>query len=72
VRYRIDGLLDEVATIKGNDLSEQIISRLKVLAELDIAERRVPQDGFVPRCDRAGRDIDLRGSVMPSVHAKTQ
>jgi general secretion pathway protein E len=69
VRYRIDGLLDEVATIKGNDLSEQIISRLKVLAELDIAERRVPQDGSF-RVSRGGRDIDLRVSVMPSVHGE--
>jgi len=69
VRYRIDGLLDEVATIKGNELGEQIISRLKVLAELDIAERRVPQDGSF-RVSTGGRDIDLRVSVMPSVHGE--
>jgi general secretion pathway protein E len=69
VRYRIDGMLDDVAAIKGADLAEQIISRLKVLAELDIAERRVPQDGSF-RVRSGGRDIDLRVSVMPSVHGE--
>jgi len=69
VRYRIDGVLNEVAMIKGNELAEQIVSRVKVLAELDIAERRVPQDGAF-RVSSGGRDIDLRVSVMPSVHGE--
>jgi general secretion pathway protein E len=69
VRYRIDGLLDDIATIHGAMLGEQIVSRLKVLAELDIAERRVPQDGSF-RVRSGGRDIDLRVSVMPSVHGE--
>ena len=69
VRYRIDGILDEAARIDGIDLGEQVISRLKVLAELDIAEHRVPQDGSF-RIRSGGRDIDLRVSVMPSVHGE--
>jgi len=69
VRYRIDGVLDEVATIEGIELGEQVVSRVKVLAELDIAERRVPQDGAF-RLSSGGRDIDLRVSIMPSVHGE--
>ncbi len=69
VRYRVDGMLDDVAAIRGTELGEQIISRLKVLAELDIAERRVPQDGSF-RVATSGREIDLRVSVMPSVHGE--
>ena len=69
VRYRIDGILDEAARINGRELGEQVISRLKVLAELDIAEHRVPQDGSF-RIRSGGRDIDLRVSVMPSVHGE--
>ena len=69
VRYRIDGILDEAARIDSIDLGEQVISRLKVLAELDIAEHRVPQDGSF-RIRSGGRDIDLRVSVMPSVHGE--
>ena len=52
----------------GVELAEQVISRIKVMSELDIAERRVPQDGrFKARRRRTGRDIDFRVSVMPSV-----
>ena len=51
----------------GIEVAEQVISRIKVMSELDIAERRVPQDGrFKARHARA-RDIDFRVSVMPSV-----
>ena len=45
MKYRIDGVLYHVGQIAGLDLAEQVISRLKVMSELDIAERRVPQDG---------------------------
>ena len=45
VRYRVDGVLANIATVAGVELSEQVISRIKVMSELDIAERRVPQDG---------------------------
>jgi general secretion pathway protein E len=69
VKYRIDGVLDHVATVGGVELAEHIISRLKVLAELDIAERRVPQDGSF-RVESGGREIDLRVSIMPSIHGE--
>jgi len=66
VRYRIDGVLVQVATVPGVDVSEQVISRVKVMSELDIAERRVPQDGrFKIAID--GRPIDFRVSIIPSV-----
>ena len=69
IKYRIDGVLDSVAQINGVVLAEQVISRLKVMAELDIAERRTPQDGSF-RVEVAGRDIDLRVSIMPSIHGE--
>ncbi|HEU4460134.1 MAG TPA: GspE/PulE family protein [Methylibium sp.] len=68
-RFRIDGLLEPVAEVLGAALAEQAISRIKVLAELDIAERRVPQDGSF-RIESGGREIDLRVSVMPGVHGE--
>ncbi|NWG31559.1 MAG: type II/IV secretion system protein [Rhodocyclaceae bacterium] len=69
VRYRIDGVLERIGEAAGRDTAEQAISRLKVLAELDIAERRVPQDGrFAVRF--AGRRVDLRLSIMPSIHGE--
>jgi general secretion pathway protein E len=69
VKYRVDGVLDHVTSVGGVELAEQIISRLKVLAELDIAERRIPQDGSF-RVESGGREIDLRVSIMPSIHGE--
>jgi general secretion pathway protein E len=69
VKYRVDGVLDHATSVNGIEVAEQIISRLKVLAELDIAERRVPQDGSF-RVEAAGREIDLRVSIMPSIHGE--
>ena len=69
VKYRVDGVLDHAATVGGIELAEHIISRLKVLAELDIAERRIPQDGSF-RVESGGREIDLRVSIMPSIHGE--
>lgn len=69
VKYRIDGVLDAMTQVNGRQLAEQVVSRLKVLAELDIAERRVPQDGSF-RVEAAGREIDLRVSIMPSIHGE--
>jgi general secretion pathway protein E len=69
VKYRVDGVLDHVTTVGGIELAEHIISRLKVLAELDIAERRIPQDGSF-RVESGGREIDLRVSIMPSIHGE--
>jgi len=66
VRYRIDGVLVQMAEVTGAEVSEQVVSRIKVMAELDIAERRVPQDGrFKVSID--GRAIDFRVSIIPSV-----
>jgi general secretion pathway protein E len=69
VKYRVDGVLDHATTVGGVELAEHIISRLKVLAELDIAERRVPQDGSF-RVGAGGREIDLRVSIMPCIHGE--
>jgi general secretion pathway protein E len=69
VKYRVDGVLDEITQVNGRAVAEQTISRLKVLSELDIAERRVPQDGsFQVRAQE--RLIDLRVSIMPSIHGE--
>jgi general secretion pathway protein E len=76
IKYRIDGVLTQAQSMAGVELAEQVISRIKVMSELDIAERRVPQDGrFKARLTlgsgtNAGRDIDFRVSVMPSVHGE--
>ncbi|MGK5079770.1 GspE/PulE family protein [Janthinobacterium sp. HLX7-2] len=69
VKYRVDGVLDQATCVNGIEVAEHIISRLKVLAELDIAERRVPQDGSF-RVEAGGREIDLRVSIMPSIHGE--
>jgi general secretion pathway protein E len=69
IRYRIDGVLSRVGGAAGTELAEQVISRLKVMAELDIAERRVPQDGRF-KAQTAGREIDFRVSIMPSIHGE--
>ena len=66
VRYRIDGVLLNIATVGGTGVAEQVISRLKVMSDLDIAERRVPQDGrFTIALER--RPIDFRVSIIPSI-----
>jgi general secretion pathway protein E len=69
IKYRIDGVLDRGGDVNGTEIAEYVISRIKVLAELDIAERRVPQDGSF-RVEAAGREIDLRVSIMPSIHGE--
>jgi general secretion pathway protein E len=69
IRYRIDGVLVQMAQVPGLDVAEQVISRIKVMSELDIAERRIPQDGrFKVAMD--GRPIDFRVSIIPSVYAE--
>lgn len=69
IKYRLDGLLVQVGAPDGRELAEQALSRLKVMAELDIAERRVPQDGRF-RLRALGREIDFRVSIMPSIHGE--
>ncbi|WP_137939953.1 GspE/PulE family protein [Chitinivorax sp. B] len=65
IRYRLDGVLTQVKQLSGIELAEQAISRLKVMSELDIAERRIPQDGRF-KAIVSGREIDFRVSIMPS------
>ncbi len=69
IKYRLDGTLTRVGAIDGRELAEQVLSRLKVMSELDIAERRVPQDGRF-RVKALGREIDFRVSIMPSIHGE--
>ncbi|MBK7235659.1 MAG: type II/IV secretion system protein [Sterolibacteriaceae bacterium] len=69
IKYRIDGVLNMIGSVAGVDMVEQVISRVKVMAELDIAERRVPQDGRFRVLTR-GREVDFRVSVMPSIHGE--
>lgn len=66
IKYRIDGVLNYAGAIDGTDIAEQMISRIKVLSELDIAERRVPQDGRF-KVQWQEREIDIRVSIMPSI-----
>jgi len=66
IKYRIDGVLSPIGSVPGLAMAEQLISRIKVMAELDIAERRVPQDGRF-KVNSRGREIDFRVSIMPSV-----
>ncbi|MCU6433677.1 GspE/PulE family protein [Undibacterium sp. Jales W-56] len=69
VKFRIDGVLNHIASVNNVGLAEQAIARIKVLAELDIAEKRIPQDGRF-RVAAKGRDIDIRVSIMPSIHGE--
>ena len=69
VKHRLDGVLVQAGSIQSPETAEQVISRIKVMAELDISERRVPQDGrFKASIEK--RHVDFRVSVMPSVHGE--
>jgi general secretion pathway protein E len=71
IRYRIDGILHEVAVPPQlRVLQSAIISRLKVMAHMDIAERRLPQDGRI-QLRAAGYDIDVRVSTIPTVNGES-
>jgi type IV pilus assembly protein PilB len=65
VRYRVDGVLHEVTT-QSRKIHAGVISRLKIMADLDIAERRIPQDGRIS-LKAGGKAIDLRLSTLPTV-----
>ena len=69
VRYRIDGVLHEVES-PPRRLSAAVISRIKIMANLDIAERRLPQDGRI-RLRVQGKEIDLRVSTVPTMHGES-
>ena len=66
IKYRIDGVLNRIAQPAGREMAEQVISRVKVMAELDIAERRIPQDGRF-KVKLRGREVDIRVSIIPGV-----
>jgi type II secretory ATPase GspE/PulE/Tfp pilus assembly ATPase PilB-like protein len=69
VKYRIDGVLQPAMRPIAKQHHSAIISRIKVMAELDIAEKRVPQDGRF-KVRMPGKTIDFRVSIMPSVHGE--
>ena len=71
IRHRLDGVMVPVGDVGSREVAEQLVSRLKVMAELDIGERRLPQDGrFKLRVQvsagAAMREVDFRVSIMPS------
>ncbi len=69
VRFRVDGVLREHAT-PPKHIQSSIISRIKIMARMDIAERRLPQDGRI-RIKISGKDIDLRVSCLPTVYGES-
>ena len=69
VRYRIDGVLHEIES-PPRRLAPAVISRVKIMANLDIAERRLPQDGRI-RLRAHGKEIDLRISTVPTMHGES-
>ncbi len=69
IKYRIDGVLQQAMQSIAKEHHSTIISRIKVMSELDISERRVPQDGRF-RVRYLGRSIDFRVSIMPSIHGE--
>ena len=69
VKYRIDGVLQPAMRPIAKSFHASIVSRVKVMAELDIAEKRVPQDGRF-KVRMPGKTIDFRVSVMPSAHGE--
>jgi len=68
VRYRIDGILHEVNSVPKK-LHRAVVSRIKILSQLDIAESRIPQDGKV-RMKVGGADLDVRVSTFPTIHGE--
>lgn len=69
IRYRIDGILIEIGKIKGIDFLQYIISRIKIIADLDIVERRMPQDGRF-EINIQDRKIDFRVSIIPTINGE--
>lgn len=69
IRYRIDGVLHQMP-LPPKRAQPSIISRLKIMAGMDIAERRVPQDGRI-KLTLGGKTVDLRVSALPSVHGES-
>ena len=70
VRYRIDGVLHEIPDCPPKYLQNNVISRLKLMAGMDLSEHRIPQDGRI-RISAMGRDLDLRVSDIPATHGES-
>ncbi len=69
IRYRIDGVLIEIGKIKGIEFLQYIISRIKIIADLDIVERRMPQDGRF-EINIQDKKIDFRVSIIPTINGE--
>ena len=69
IRYRIDGVLIEIGRIKGIEFLQYIISRIKIIADLDIVERRMPQDGRF-EINIQDKKIDFRVSIIPTINGE--
>ncbi|TKW71215.1 MAG: type IV-A pilus assembly ATPase PilB, partial [Bradyrhizobium icense] len=69
IRFRIDGLLYSIVVLPKH-LIPRVITRLKIMSQLDIAERRIPQDGRFQVKDRYGRNVDCRLSTCPTIHGE--
>ncbi|MCB0334048.1 MAG: type II/IV secretion system protein [Bdellovibrionales bacterium] len=69
IRFRIDGALQEIQSLPPK-LTQAIVSRLKIMAELDICERRIPQDGCIRMRGKDAEEADFRISTLPSVHGE--
>lgn len=65
VRFRIDGMLQEIGSFP-RDIHAAIVARIKIISEMDIAEKRIPQDGRI-KVREAGRDVDVRVSTLPTI-----
>lgn len=68
IRFRIDGMLKEIASFT-RDLHAALVSRIKIMADMDIAERRLPQDGRI-KIQEMGREIDVRVSSLPTIYGE--
>jgi len=69
VKYRVDGIIQDIASDIDSALHQQIVSRIKIMANLDIAEKRVPQDGRF-KLELKGRTVDFRVSILPSIYGE--
>ncbi|WP_020558016.1 type IV-A pilus assembly ATPase PilB [Thiofilum flexile] len=69
IRFRIDGMLQVIAT-PPIDIAHKLVARLKVMARMNISERRVPQDGRIRITLKSGKDIDFRVNTLPVLHGE--
>ena len=69
IKFRLDGMLVPDRTVSDRAMAEQAVSRIKVLSQLDITERRIPQDGRF-KAREGEREVDFRVSVMPGIHGE--